>query len=201
MSKGIVYIMRCTQGLLKIGCCETKEFPNRMKRLEDDGYKNFNGFERIFAVEVEDYQHKEKLCHRLFDKSQVKINGKGIEMFAIDDLPLVEELLLSFGGTQIYPKVTVEEPVIPANTQKDSKKTQRKPLTFADCCIPIGSTLHFVKDPNITAITVDDKNQVVYHGTTYSISRLAMRLTDQISAQGGRWFTYNGIKLTKLRPD
>ncbi|WP_036378781.1 GIY-YIG nuclease family protein [Mitsuokella jalaludinii] len=103
MAKGIVYVMSCTQGLLKIGKTAASQFENRMTMLESNGYRNFNGLKREFAVEVADYDEKEHLIHRLFDKSQVKIGDKGIEMFAVD-LSLVIELLKAFDGKQIFPQ-------------------------------------------------------------------------------------------------
>lgn len=102
MARGIVYVMSCTQGLYKIGKTDTSQFENRMAALEANGYRNFNGLKREFAVEVEDYHDKERLIHRLFDKSQVKIDGKGIEMFAVE-LKLVIDLLKAFDGKQIFP--------------------------------------------------------------------------------------------------
>lgn len=144
MAKGIIYVMTCTQGLLKIGKTEASQFENRMRRLEDDGYKNFNGFQRKFAVEVSDYDEKEKLVHRLFDKSQVKIAGKGIEMFAVD-LSLVIDLLRAFDGKQVYPALQSDAPV-----QNKPKNQVTKALTFELIDIPVGSTLTYMNDRTIT---------------------------------------------------
>lgn len=118
MARGVVYVMSCTQGLYKIGKTETGQFENRMANLESNGYRNFNGLKRQFAVEVEDYDEKEKLIHRLFDKSQVKLHGSGIEMFTVD-LKLIIDLLKAFDGKQIYPKL--EESV--TSDKKPSKIT------------------------------------------------------------------------------
>ena len=194
MAKGIIYAMTCTQGLIKIGKTETTQFENRMRRLEDDGYKNFNGFKRQFAVEVNDYDQKEILVHRLFDKSQVKINGKGIEMFAVD-LPLVIDLLKAFDGKQIYPSTTKAADPAPA------KRTPSKPLTFEMLGIPVGSTLVYVDDPGITVTTTDGKNHVLYQNQVYTMSGLVVRLKNGGSWQGSAYLLYNGKRLTEIRAE
>lgn len=197
---GIVYVMSCTQGLLKIGCTQTDQFENRMRILESDGYKQFNGFHREFAVEVEDYEKKETLVHRLFDKSQVKINGKGIEMFATD-IDLVKDLLRAFSGRQIYPPV--EEQTEKTDTPPITKprKTPAPRLTFKMLSIPVGSTLIYRDDPSVSVITADDDNNVSYKGKKYSLSGLVKHLKGSGAYQGGVYFLYKGKTLVKLREE
>ena len=195
MAKGIIYAMTCTQGLIKIGKTETTQFENRMRRLEDDGYKNFNGFQRQFAVEVNDYDEKEKLVHRLFDKSQVKIAGNGIEMFAVD-LPLVIDLLKAFDGKQVYPAIKTD-----TTTSVKPKKIVSKSLTFEMIGIPVGSTLTYVDDPTITVTTTDTKNHVSYKNKIYTMSGLIVFLKNGGSWQGSMYLSYNGKKLTDIRTE
>ena len=62
MAKGIIYIMTTVvSGLIKIGIAETKQYQERMRHLEHNGYYNVTGLKRYFAIEVEDYKAKEKL--------------------------------------------------------------------------------------------------------------------------------------------
>ena len=129
---------------------------------------------RYYAVEVEDYDEKEKLIHKIFSKSQVANS----ELFALD-IDLAEEMLDSFNGKQIYPKVTDKE-----EEQEDCRKKRKTPksnLTFAMLHIPIGSTLYWYKDDNITVTTVDDKNKVSYKGDVYSISKVVAVINGIIS--------------------
>ncbi|MCR5123561.1 MAG: GIY-YIG nuclease family protein [Ruminococcus sp.] len=72
-------------------------------------------------------------------------------------------------------------------------------LKFGMIGIPIGSTLVFVKDRNITCTTKDDINKVEYNGKVYSISNLAKKLLNIKAAQGGLYFMYNGELLTEIR--
>lgn len=186
--KGIVYVMSCAQGLMKIGCTQTDQFETRMSRLESDGYKQFNGFHREFAVEVDDYEAKEKLIHQIFDKSQVKINGKGIEMFATD-LDLIIDLLKAFGGKQIYPKKEI------AAKQKSNR------LTFEMLDIPVGSELVYKDDPSIVVTTTNMKNGIKYQGKIYTLSGFVRLLKGGKAYQGGMFFLYKGKTLVELRKE
>ena len=59
--KGIVYIMTTVvPGLIKIGKAGTDNYPERMRFLEANGYYNISGLKRFFAIEVDDYDEKEK---------------------------------------------------------------------------------------------------------------------------------------------
>ena len=193
MSKGIIYITTTSvKGLIKIGKTRTDQFENRMATLEQNGYWNVNGLHRYFAVEVDDYDEKEKLIHTIFSKSQVDKS----ELFALDK-DLAKELLESFGGIQIYP-------FIENKTPNEIKKEIKCPLTFSLIDIPVGSELTYIDNQNIKVITVDDKNKVRYDGKIYSLSKLVLELkkNDGIfwkSAQGGNFFSYNGEILTDIR--
>lgn len=83
-----------------------------------------------------------------------------------------------------------------SDSQSKGKKKDR--LKFSMIGVPVGSTLVFVKD-NITCKTIDDINKVEFNGEPYSISVLAAKLLHISSAQGGRYFRYNGELLTDIR--
>ena len=96
---GIIYIMSTVvPGLIKIGKTGIDNFERRMYNLERHGYNNVVGLKREFAIEVNDYDEKEKLLDDIFSKSRV-LNS---ELFALD-LDLVIQLLSSFEGRQVYP--------------------------------------------------------------------------------------------------
>ena len=86
-------------GLIKIGRTEKKNFQERMRNLESNGYFNVVGLKRFFAIELEDYGDKENLLKEIFAKHQV---GNS-ELFALN-CELVQQLLLSFEGKIVYPK-------------------------------------------------------------------------------------------------
>lgn len=107
MSKGIIYVMTTVvPGLLKIGKTGSDNYEARMYILERNGYSNVTGLNRRFAIEVEDYDEKEKLIDEIFRKSKVS----NTELYALDE-DLVINLLSSFEGTIIYPKEKTKEEI------------------------------------------------------------------------------------------
>lgn len=80
-----------------------------------------------------------------------------------------------------------------------ARTTTQAPLRFGMIHIPVGSSLVFIKDDSVICKTVDTYNQVEYRGQVYSISALACKLLNVSSAQGGRYFKYNGEILTDIR--
>lgn len=107
MAKGIIYIMTSVvPGLIKIGKTMTSNFEQRMYNLEHDGYRNVTGLKRKFAIEVDNYDNKEALLHKIFEKSRVS----DTELFAIDVNDAVQ-LLSSFDGNVVFPKTEAKEEI------------------------------------------------------------------------------------------
>ena len=118
MSKGIIYIMTsAVPGLIKIGKTGSANFESRMYNLEHDGYRNVTYLKRAFAIEVEDYDDKEKMLHTIFDKSRVS----DTELFALD-VNIAIQLLSSFDGTVVYPKSETKEEIFDEATDNSKSK-------------------------------------------------------------------------------
>ena len=118
MARGIIYVMTTVvPGLIKIGKTGTENFENRMYSLERNGYFNVVGLKRKFAIEVDDYDEKERLLDEIFSKSQVPNS----ELFALD-ADLVVQLLSSFEGKQVFPKEISKEEVFIAATAEHQVK-------------------------------------------------------------------------------
>ena len=97
--KGIIYIMStAVDGLFAIGKTGTKQFIERMRFLESNGYRNVTGLKREFAIEVDEYGKKEIMLNTIFDKSRIG----DTELFALDR-NIAIQLLSSFDGKVIYP--------------------------------------------------------------------------------------------------
>ena len=104
MSTGVLYVMSTVvSGLIKIGKTTTDRFDSRMYELEHNRYRNVTGLRRRFAIEVENYDEKERMLDDIFAKARVP----GSELFVLD-INLAIELLASFEGRQIYPKSSTE---------------------------------------------------------------------------------------------
>lgn len=119
MARGVIYVMTTVvDGLIKIGKTRTDQFENRMYQLERNGYFNVGGLKRKFAIEVDDYDDKEKLLDEIFAKSNVS----GSELFALD-AELVVQLLSSFEGKQIYPETMTKNEVFTEATEEHRIKS------------------------------------------------------------------------------
>ena len=114
MSKGIIYLMTTVvSGLIKIGKTGNDQFENRMRFLESNGYANITGLKREFAIEVDEYDDKEKLIHDIFSKSRIS----NTELFALD-IEIAKSLLASLDGKQIYPKDKTKKEVFEESTEE-----------------------------------------------------------------------------------
>lgn len=119
MATGIIYVMTtAVDGLVKIGKTGLNNFEDRMYELERNGYSNVTALKRRFAIEVEDYDDKEKLLYDIFSNSKIS----NTELYALD-VDLVIQLLTSFEGKKIYPYEKTKEQIFDDTTkERESKK-------------------------------------------------------------------------------
>ena len=185
-------------GLIKIGKTGTKNYQERMRNLEANGYYNVVGLKRIFAIELEDYSDKENLLHEIFAKHQVGSS----ELFALDE-ELVKQLLLSFEGDIVYPeklnKIKEFDKVV-------KKRERAKNFSFYKKGLKNGDILQFIDDPNIE-VKVVSENEVEYEGIRYATSTLVRKLRERMgtvsksgSYQGPKFFKYKNKKVSDI-PD
>ena len=174
MAKGIIYVMTtAVDGLIKIGKTETKNFKERMRHLEKNGYYNVVGLKCHFAIELENYNDKEKLLHEIFSKHQLADS----ELFALD-VDLVQQLLLSFEGEVVYPKT--------ANKEKEFKVTAKRRLfNLYETGIKAGEFLTFYAQPAIK-VKVVGAREVEYEKKTWKLSPLAAYLYEKIGKKRKR---------------
>lgn len=185
-------------GLIKIGQAGTKNYPERMRFLEANGYSNVSGLKRFFAMELDEYIDKENLLHEIFSKHRVGDS----ELFALD-YELVKQLLLSFDGDVIYPE----------NVDKDKEfdnvsevRIQSGLFSFYKKGLKNGDEVVFIQDKNITA-EVCGEREVEYKGQTWKLSPLTYKIFEEKNElnssgayQGANYFEYKGKKLKDL-PD
>ena len=199
MRRGIIYVMTtAVSWLIKIGQTETRQFEERMRNLESNGYYNVVGLKRYFAIEVEDYEEKERLIHEIFDRHRVG----GSELFALDK-EMVKQLLLCFEGRVIYPENVNQE----KEFEEISKtRKQGELFSFYKKGLKNGDKISFIRDRNIVA-TVCGEREVEYNGQVWKLSPLTYKifedrgeLNESGAYRGAEYFEYNGKKLKDL-PD
>lgn len=105
-----------------------------------------------------------------------------------------------FSG-DVYPKIEVKIIKLYGNRANKRSNNSFKPLN-----ISVGEKISFLYDDEITATVVDDKNQVEYDGSVYSVSKLAGKLliekynwSENASVNGWMYFAKDGISLSDLR--
>lgn len=139
MATGILYIMTtAVPDLIKIGITQEKQYPERMRYLEMNGYYNVVGLKRVFAIKVSDYQEKERLLQDVFSKQRL---GQS-EMFALDS-ELVTRLLTAFEGEIIYPQVKDREKEFTALAKTNEQNSR---FNFYAKGLKNGNIVTFIKD-------------------------------------------------------
>lgn len=209
MATGVLYVMTtAVDGLIKIG--KTDRFASRMNELERDGHRNVTALKRRFAIKVSDYDEKEILLRKIFEKSRVA----NTELFAVQDIDLVINLLKAFQGQIIYDEGEVSNEIseeqtnetvvgssIEQNIVQPVIRHQAPRTTFAMINVQIGSEIAFVRDVTKRAIVIDDVNHIKYDNDIYSVSGLAKKLLNtRGQVNGWNFFLYNGETLFTRRP-
>ena len=197
--KGIIYIMTtAVSGLIKIGQTGTSNFQERMRFLEANGYYNVSGLKRFFAIEIDDYQEKERLLHEIFNKQQIGDS----ELFALD-YDLVRQLLLSFEGKVIYPKDVNKDKEF---DEVSKSREQGARFSFYRKGLKDGEEIVFIADKEITAKIIGER-EVEYGGQNWKLSPLTYKIYEQKGElntsgayQGAAYWQYKGKKLKDL-PD
>lgn len=199
MKKGVIYIMTtAVSGLIKIGQTGTKNYSERMRFLEANGYSNVSGLKRFFAMELDEYVDKENLLHEIFSKHRVGDS----ELFALD-YELVKQLLLSFDGNIIYPENVDKEKEF---DNVSEVRTQSGLFSFYKKGLKNGDEVIFIQDKNIL-VKVCGEREVEYQGQTWKLSPLTYKIFEEKGGlnssgayQGANYFEYRGTKLKDL-PD
>jgi hypothetical protein len=197
--KGVIYIMTtAVSGLIKIGQSGTLNFQERMRFLEANGYYNVSGLKRFFAIEMDDYQEKERLLHEIFNKQQIGDS----ELFALD-YDLVRQLLLSFEGKVVYPKDVNKEKEF---NEVSKAREQGVRFSFYKKGIKDGEEIIFIANKQIAA-KVAGEREVEYDGQIWKLSPLTYKIFEQKGElnssgayQGAAYWQYKGKKLKDL-PD
>jgi len=197
VSKGVIYIMTtAVSGLIKIGKSQTKQYTERMRFLESNGYYNVSGLKRSFAIEVEDYSDKERLIHEVFAKHRVGDS----ELFALD-ADLVEQLLLAFDGNVVYP-ANIDREARFDNVAKSREDSNR--FSFYRKGIQNGEQITFRYDNSIIA-TVTGEREVKYHDSIYKLSPLTRKIMEDQGRgnesgayQGAQYWDYKGKRLAQI---
>ncbi len=124
-------------------------------------------------------------------------------MSAEDAYSLLESIAKLSGTTNQLQRMTPEghevlDEEMAAEIQQEANE-RRSPFSFEKCGIPVGAQIELVNHPEFVA-TVKDDRHIEYHGITYSLTGLAMKLLEIDHAlQGPVYWTYQGKVLRDIR--
>jgi hypothetical protein len=192
-----VYILtnEAMPGYIKIGLTENL-ISERVVQLDNTSVAL--PFQCYYAARVEDNRKIERALHTAFGDFRVRPNREFfkmdpyrvkaiLEVLAIEDVTPKNELVATAEDAQALRTVGI--------------KAGRFRFSSAD--IPIGATLNFVKDLNLTA-TVEEDSWVVFAGEKHSLTTAALEALKKCgynwsSVQGPEYWLYNGESVGSLR--
>lgn len=125
-------------------------------------------FSCFYAAKVADYKKVEKILHQAFDDYRKR---KTREFFYRLDPNRVKVILEAFAISEDEVHQTqAADPELARALERTTQRTGR--YSFSENQIPIGATLTFVKDPEITC-SVHADDEVNLQGSVMSVSKAA----------------------------
>jgi hypothetical protein len=214
-SKGIVYILTnpCLEGWVKIGMSDKDDIQDRLDELNTPSNIPLS-FRAYATYQVENPLVVEKNIHNLIDTIdgslraiEQKENGRNRirEFFRISPekaFEIFKQVAALRGDSEFLKMIEPNE-----EEQKIDNIIQQKRsrLSLKEIGIPSNATLNFVNDESITCVADITNNKLIYEGTSYSLSALAIKLLNEKcgwnikSIAGGSYFKYNGETLNDIR--
>jgi hypothetical protein len=156
-------------------------------------------FEVYYACTVEDSVKVEKYLHEGFGDHRV--NPKR-EFFRINP-----ERVLSILKLVELKNITPNQDFVEDSDEQQSlnkERTRRSNFTFSSVGLPVGSTLHFVRNESITVNVVDDRN-VDFEGKVTSLSQSSLTLLTRdygwkaSTVAGPQFWVYENETLSERR--
>jgi len=198
MSAGFVYILTnaAMPGYVKIGLTRQNDVGDRVKQLDNTSIPV--PFECYYAARVPDCAKLERTLHFVFGEKRAR---KSREFFTIDP-DLAKAIIELVAETPVT--VSDAEQAIDAGERREIETLQerREVRTFTSMSVPMGATLVFVKDPNITC-TVIKPRKVLFRGQELSPSAAALTVIHEMGydwpkVSGMDYWRYEGIRLSDL---
>lgn len=211
-SKGVIYILTnpSFKEYVKIGYASNIE--NRLQQLNRS--ETIPYAFRVYAIYEVDSHLTDKELHKLIDSLNPELrtietfDGKKRKKEFYAMLPeeaysLLESIAKISGTFRRLKKMKPEgHEILDEKVAEEVKEEseRRRPWSFSQYGIPIGSVLVSYEQPDKTVRVVDEKH-VEYHGETLSMSAATSKILGEDIWQGPRHFTYNGKRLINIRKE
>ena len=191
----IVYVLanKAMPDQIKIGKTQRKDLQARMSELYSTGVPF--PFECLWAGEVRDCTHIEKIIHNAFVDKRVNMKREFFKLDAEQVIPLLKEFAIREITSDVETALTKNVSTV---EQEAAKHFHRPQLNFEEMNIPKGSKLIFVKDKNVCVEIVDSK-KVLFEDEEYSLTSLTRKLLDlSYNIQPTRYWLYEGKNLKDI---
>ena len=192
-----VYILtnEAMPGYIKIGLTENL-VSERVVQLDNTSVAL--PFQCYYAARVDDNRRIERALHTAFGDFRVRPNREFFKMDPYKVRAILEVLALE----DVTPKNELVATAEDAQALRTVGNNARR-FRFSSAGIPVGATLNFVKDLNLTA-TVEEDSWVVFSGEKHSLSTAALEALKKCgynwsSVQGPEYWLYNGESVGSLR--
>ncbi len=187
---GYIYIMTnpCLINMVKIGFATDVEARRKSLSTSALPYEY-----EVYATYQTNGKLEDKKLHKMIDNLNPDLRVSKTREFYVmspeDAYELLEAIATISGTISKLKKVKV----------KPEKKQQVKkpPINFQKCGIPVGATLVYIENPEITVKVVDDR-KVLYKDEITSLSAVAGELKGWSAAQGPHFFTYEGVRVSEI---
>jgi hypothetical protein len=198
MSAGIVYVLTnaAMPGYVKIGLTRQDDVSDRVRQLDNTSIPV--PFECYYAARVPDCAKLERTLHFVFGENRAR---RSREFFTID--PDLAKAIIDLVAEAPVNVSDDEQSIDPGERREiETIRKKREARTFTSLNVPIGSTLTFVKDPNVTCV-VTQPRKVRFEGLEMSPSAAALRAVHQMgydwpTVSGMEYWQYDGVRLANL---
>jgi hypothetical protein len=198
MSAGIVYVLTnaAMPGYVKIGLTRQDDVSDCVRQLDNTSIPV--PFECYYAARVPDCAKLERTLHFVFGENRAR---RSREFFTID--PDLAKAIIDLVAEAPVNVSDDEQSIDPGERREiETIRKKREARTFTSLNVPIGSTLTFVKDPNVTCV-VTQPRKVRFEGLEMSPSAAALRAVHQMgydwpTVSGMEYWQYDGVRLANL---
>lgn len=173
-SEGIVYVLinAAMPGYVKIGRVDGRTQGDLVQRMRSlDRTSTPLPFECVYACSVKNAKFVEQQLHRVFSDCRVRPNR---EFFGVS--PETASAALKIG--EIEDMTPPQQEIVDSDEDRQALKkahSRRENFSFQLLGIPVGAELTFLKDENIKAKVVSNKNIKIHSDEVESISDARVR--------------------------
>lgn len=198
MSAGIVYILtnEAMPGYVKIGLTRQNDVGDRVRQLDNTSIPV--PFECYYAAAVPDCARLERTLHFVFGEKRAR---RSREFFTID--PDLAKAIIELVADQRVDVSDVDQSIDQTERREiEQMRRRREVRTFTSLRVPMGATLTFTKDPEITC-TVVKPRKVSFRGEEMSPSAAALQIVHEMgydwpTVSGMDYWEYEGVKLCRI---